>query len=189
MNKKIAIFCGSTLGIDESYKLLSIQAAATLANNNYDLVYGGGYRGLMGQIAETFKNYGCEVIGVLPKLFDVPSVKLKEVHTQLIITEDMHSRKEKMFDLADSFVIFPGGIGTFEEFFEIYTWKQLGLHTKNIVLYNLNSFYNTLIKFLDEATEKGFMSSAIRSSLLVANTPDELLSALKTEEAELPSKI
>jgi TIGR00730 family protein len=189
MNKKVAIFCGSAFGNDPLLPRLSIEAAELLAKNHFDLVYGGGYRGLMGQIAEAFKNNRAAVYGVLPELFNNDKVKLKDVHTKLIVTRDMHERKATMYGLADAFAIFPGGIGTFDEFFEIYTWRQLGLHKKQVVIYNINGFYDTLLSFLDEVTGKGFMSRQIREALLVANTKEELIECLAIPTAEVPSKI
>lgn len=187
--KRVAIFCGSSFGNDEIYLSESIKAASLLAQNGYDLVYGGGYKGLMGKIAETFIDNEARVYGVLPEIFNIPSVLSKNVHTELIITKTMHERKETMYRMADAYLIFPGGIGTFEEFFEIYTWKQLLLHDKNIILYNISSFYDVMLKFLDESTDKGFISEEVRDSLLVASSPDQLLKMISQEKITLSSKV
>ncbi len=188
-NKNIAIFCGSAFGKDPIYRERSIEAAKELAQHGYNLVYGGGYRGLMGQIGETFFEEGREVFAIMPEMFNNPSVHIKNVYTSLKVTKDMHERKAAMYEKADAFLIFPGGVGTFDEFFEIYTWKQLQLHNKNVIIYNINGFFDTLLKFLDEVHEKGFTGDAIYNALLVANTKDELLAAIECEEVDLPNKL
>lgn len=153
------------------------------------LVYGGGNRGLMGLLADTVKSCGGRTVGILPKAMDLPSVRTKDVETELIIAEDMHDRKKKMYDRADAFVALPGGIGTMDEFFEIFTWKQLGYHRKPVCLLNIDGFYDTLIGFLDEATEKGFVSRPMRDALIVLDSTEGLLEALDRDEGDLPSKL
>ena len=160
-----------------------------LAENGIRLVYGGGNRGLMGTLADTVKSSGGNVLGVLPRAMDLPCVRTKDVETELIIADDMHDRKRKMYDAADAFVVLPGGIGTMDEFFEIFTWKQLGYHKKPVALLNISGFYDTLLKFLDEATEKGFVSRPMRDALIVLDSTEGLIDALEKHEGELPSKL
>lgn len=188
-NKNIAIFCGSAFGKDPIYKEKSIKAAKALAQHGYNLVYGGGYLGLMGQIGETFFDEGREVFAIMPEMFNKPTVHVKNVYTSLTVTKDMHERKAAMYEKADAFLIFPGGIGTFDEFFEIYTWKQLRLHNKNVIIYNINGFYDSLLRFLDEVHEEGFTGDAIYHALQVANTEEELLDLIEAEPVALPNKV
>ena len=160
-----------------------------LSENGIRLVYGGGNRGLMGTLADTVKSSGGNVLGVLPKAMDLPSVRTKDVESELIIADDMHDRKRKMYDAADAFVVLPGGIGTMDEFFEIFTWKQLGYHKKPVALLNVNGFYDTQLEFLDEAVEKGFVSKPMRDALIVLSGPEGLIEALEEHEGDLPSKL
>lgn len=188
--KRIAVFCGSSFGHSPLYKTSAYTLSLLLAKNGYDLVYGGGYLGIMGHIAEVMKDNGREVIGVLPEIFNKPKVRGKEVHTSLIITPGMHERKRKIYDLADAFIVFPGGIGTMDEFFESFTWKQIGIHKKPIILLNLAGFYDGIISYLNNAEKEGFISSAVCDSLIVASSVEEAMDKLQSaKELELPQKV
>lgn len=184
-----AVFCASST--PEDGRLLEAASAlgAFLANEGITLVYGGGSLGLMGAAARACRDAGGKVHGVLPEIFNRPDVRKDEVCTELEIVPDMHERKKRMYALAQAYIILPGGIGTLEEFFEIYTWKQIGYHSKNIILYNAGGFYTTLLSFLDEVARAGLMSEAVRRGLLVANTLDEVREALHTPQQALPDKI
>ena len=186
---KVAVFCGSSFGNDDSFKLISHSFGALLAENSLTLVYGGGYRGLMGSVAQGVKDNNGHVIGILPEIFDNDKVKLKSVEDELIIKKDMHERKKQIYDLSDAFIILPGGIGTFDEFFEIFTWKQIGYHNKNIAIYNINGFYDTLLSFLKECCIKGFLREEVLNSLIVKTDPDEIIEEIKTRKTTLPSTI
>ncbi|MGN0905673.1 MAG: TIGR00730 family Rossman fold protein [Bullifex sp.] len=187
--KSAAVFCGSSFGNDCVYTDKAKELGRALAYSGIRLVYGGGYRGLMGTIAESVRNAGGRVTGVLPEFFDDPRVRMKSVEDELIITPGMHERKQAIYDKADAFIIFPGGIGTMDEFFEIFTWKQIGLHQKNIALYNVSGFFDTLLDFLQECTCKGFLKKEVLSSLIIRDDADELIKLLETKETVLPSKI
>ena len=143
----------------------------------------------MGSVAQGVKDNNGHVIGVLPEIFDNDMVKLKSVEDELIIKKDMHERKKQIYDLADAFIILPGGIGTFDEFFEIFTWKQIGYHNKNIAIYNINGFFNTLISFLKECVDKGFLSNKVFDSLIISEDANQIIKDIKEKKVILPSKI
>ena len=185
----VAVFCGSSFGNASLYEKAAREFGSLLADNNLSLVYGGGYRGLMGSVAQGVKDKDGHVIGVLPEVFDNEKVKLKNIEDELIIKKDMHERKKQIYDLSDAFIILPGGVGTFDEFFEIFTWKQIGYHNKNIAIYNINGFYDTLIKFLQECVEKGFLNKVVFDSLIICDNPIQLIKEIKEKRVNLPSKI
>ncbi|MBP9674369.1 MAG: TIGR00730 family Rossman fold protein [Bacteriovoracaceae bacterium] len=158
MNKKIAIFCGARSGRESHYVQMAKDVANILAQNNIDLVFGGGKVGLMGVLADSILSLGGNAYGVIPKLLVDKEVAHTEL-TELFIVPSMHERKKKIYDLADSFLVLPGGLGTLDEMFEILTWAQLGLHQKKCGLYNYNGFYNGLITHLDFFAKEGFDSN------------------------------
>jgi uncharacterized protein (TIGR00730 family) len=148
-----------------------------LALSGRRLVFGGGKVGLMGAIADAALQHGGEVTGVIPRHL----VDLEVAHaglSDLRVVDSMHQRKQLMADLADAFVILPGGLGSLEEFFEVWTWGQLGLHRKPYGLLNAASYFEPLLAFLDHAVEERFVPAAHRELLLVRDDPDALLTAL-----------
>ncbi len=151
----------------------------TLAQRRIGVVYGGGGVGLMGMLADAALVAGGEVIGVIPQAL------LDREHghrglTQMRVVDSMHARKALMAELSDGFVALPGGIGTLEEIFEVWTWAQLGFHRKPCGLINANGFFTPLIGFLDQVVAAGFLSPASRAILAVAASPDELLTRFDT---------
>jgi uncharacterized protein (TIGR00730 family) len=153
--------------------------ARTMVDDNIALVYGGGKVGLMGTIADEVLRLGGEVTGVIPKaLLD------KEVGhaglTRLHIVKDMHERKAMMADLSEGFIAMPGGIGTFEELFEVFTWSRLGLHDKPIGLLNVSGFYDGLIAFLEHTVAQGFLTTEHASLLIHASDAERLVAGLKS---------
>ncbi len=153
--KNVAVFCGARLGVRTKRKTLAEDLMKSFFKESWGLVYGGGKVGLMGVMADEMLMLGGEVIGVIPKRlmdWEVGHTGLKNLH----IVDDMHIRKKMMYDLSDAFVIFPGGIGTLDEFFEILTWKQLGEHSKPIVLLNHDGYYSGLLEWFARAVEDGF---------------------------------
>lgn len=141
------------------------------------LVYGGGRLGLMGMIADEVLELGGEVYGVIPQAL----VDIELAHqgiTELHIVETMHERKAKMTELADGFLVLPGGIGTLDEFFEAWSWNALGYHKKPFCLLNVKGYWDGLIQFIDHATKSGFMSAQRRRQLLVATSPAQALELL-----------
>lgn len=148
-----------------------------MAARGIDLVYGGGRLGLMGIVADTVRSAGGKTYGVIPEALvalEVAHTDLTELHT----VADMHARKAKMTELADAFLVLPGGIGTLDEMFEAWTWNALGYHAKPFCLVNVGGFWDRLTGFLDHVSASGFLSPARRNQLLVAGTPEEAINSL-----------
>ena len=172
--KRICVFCGSSPGARPEYVRAAKQLGYALAGNNIGLVYGGARVGLMGKIAEAVLEKRGEVIGVIPKgLLD------KEVAftglSDLRVVASMHERKALMADLSDGFIALPGGLGTIEEFVEVVTWAQLGLHPKPCGLLNVTQYYDRLLDFLDHTVDEKFVELEHRSMILVDEDPEKLL--------------
>ena len=163
--RSIAVFSGASFGNKPEYKEAAVALGKAIGSKELTLIYGGGYCGLMGAIAETAGKAGSHVIGVLPEAMNTKDVRLKDVETELIIVPDMHERKSRMYGLADAFIAAPGGIGTMEELSEIYTWRQLGYHSKNIALYNPCGYWDPFIRMIDRGTQEGFISEEVRRVL------------------------
>ena len=171
--KTLCVYCGSSIGASPIYADAARSLAKAMVDDNVALVYGGGNVGLMGVIADEVIRLGGEVTGIIPKaLMD------KEVGhgglTRLHIVKDMHERKAMMASLSDGFVAMPGGIGTLEELFEVFTWSQLGLHDKPIGLLNVDGFYDGLIAFLRHVVAERFLK-AEQASLLIHEADARLL--------------
>lgn len=152
---------------------------ALLARRGIGLVYGGGNVGLMGVLADAVLDHGGEVIGVIPQALadrEIAHPRLTELH----VVDSMHTRKAMMADRSDAFVAMPGGVGTFEEFFEAVTWTQLGLHRKPCGLLNVNAFYSPLAAFIDLAVTEGFIKPIHRAAIVVDDDPARLLDTLAT---------
>ena len=179
--RRLCVFCGSSEGNDPAYLQAARALGETLARSGIGLVYGGASVGLMGVLADAALVAGGEVTGVMPRAL----VEKEIAHgglSDLRVVGSMHERKALMAELSDGFVALPGGIGTFEELFEVWTWAQLGHHTKPCALLNVRGFYDGLIAFLDKVVERGFMNDAHRSMLIVAQQPMELIERLETYE-------
>ncbi len=175
----ICVFASAAPAAD-CYRLPAVAFGRKLAEEGHTLVFGGGATGLMGACAQGAFENGGRMIGVAPKFFDVPGV-LYQNCTELVYPETMRERKAYMEQLADCFVAFPGGIGTFEELLEILTLKQLGRHQKPILLYNLCGYYAPLLKLLAHANEQGFFQNDLADLCTVCNTEAQLWSALHGE--------
>lgn len=172
--KRICVYSGSNQGIRPEYKESAIQLGSTLVENNIELVYGGSKVGLMGEIAnQMLKNNGM-VTGVMPKgLF--PTEIVNDKLTNLIEVKDMHERKKTMADLSDGFIALPGGVGTFEELFEVLSWAQLGIHNKPIGVLNIAGFFEPIINLLHNTAKEGFMKESNLKLLLVSSDSAELV--------------
>ena len=186
---RVAVFCGSSYGNNPLYRKEAINMGKEMARRGISLVYGGGNKGLMGVIAHTIFEEGGEVIGVLPEAMNIQSVLNDSVQTKLIIVKDMHERKRTMYNLSDGFIAMPGGIGTFEEILEIFTWKQLKIHNHNIALYNPLGFWDNLILELEHAKKEGFITKEVLDTLIVEKEPSVLLDKLEMKTKDLPSKL
>ncbi|GGB00818.1 TIGR00730 family Rossman fold protein [Macrococcus hajekii] len=171
--KSVAVFCGSRSGSD-IYTSKAQALGRYLADNQIRLVYGGGNIGLMGIIADSVIEHGGEAIGVIPQFLCDKEVAHKGL-TELHIVDSMHERKKIMADLSDGFIMMPGGAGTLEEFFEIFTWAQLDLHTKPIGIYNIEGYYDTLNQLLIEMHDKGFLDQRYLTLALFADDPAHLI--------------
>ncbi len=185
--KRITVFCGSSYGTDEIYKKQAFLLGQSLANYNIGIVYGGANVGLMGAVADGALSVGGKVIGVLPEFLQGKEIAHKNL-SKLIITETMHERKLKMNDLSDGVIALAGGFGTLEEFFEMLTWAQLGLHKKPVAILNVNGFYDELIAFIQTMVEKGFLKKVNQEMVLVSENIDELIDKMKNYKAPAVEK-
>ncbi|MFN3532773.1 MAG: TIGR00730 family Rossman fold protein [Candidatus Brocadia sp.] len=175
--KRICVFCGSKTGARSVYTDVAQQLGKAIASHGMGLVYGGGSIGLMGIIADAVLKEKGEVIGVIPhalasKEFAHPGL------TELRMVASMHERKAMMAELSDAFVAMPGGFGTFDEFFEVLTWAQLGLHTKPIGLLNVKGYFDLLLAFINHVLEERFIQTKHHRLIITSHDPEELLSEL-----------
>ena len=164
----IAIFCGSAPGKDSVFVENARKVGETLAAQGKTLIYGGGRSGLMGVVADSTLAAGGRAIGVMPESLAEYELAHPDL-TELYIVENMHARKIKMSELAEGFIALPGGSGTLEEIFEQWTWAQLGIHSKPCAFLNVAGFYDDLLKFLRQTSEKGFTQPRFCEALIVSN--------------------
>lgn len=183
----MCVFCGSRSGLKSIYKEKAVELGQLIAHEELTLVYGGGDIGLMGSIASSAQENGCNIIGIIPQhLMDkeVGKTNLKE----LKVTDNMHERKNLMYKNSDAFIILPGGVGTLDEFFEILTWAQLGLHKKPIILVNTDKFWDPLINLINHQVTLGFMKQSIKSLFTIIETPKDAIAYLITSKRKLSTK-
>ena len=175
--QSICVFCGASTGANPIYREAAIAMGQALASNGIRLIYGGGAVGLMGVVADAAMAAGGEVIGIIPQ-----SLKDSEIGhtglTRLEVVDGMHARKARMAEFSDAFIALPGGLGTLEELFEVWTWGQLGYHAKPLGLLDINQFYSKLSHFLDHIVEEGFVKSQYRDMLQRSDSPQALLRLL-----------
>jgi uncharacterized protein (TIGR00730 family) len=177
--KSVCVFCGSNLGRDPAYLKAAVSAGEALAREGLIIVYGGGKVGLMGAVADAALAAGGRVVGVMPRaLFEreIAHAGLSELH----VVETMHERKQTMASLADGFLALPGGAGTFEEFFEQWTWAQLGIHAKPVGLLDVNAYFQPLLALIDKIVAEGFMAQTYRDMLVVEPSVAPLLGRFQT---------
>ena len=175
--KSICVYCGSSPGGRPEFAEGARALGRVLVERDLQLVYGGGRVGLMGIVADAMLELGGQVIGVIPKVLATRELAHPGL-SQMHVVGSMHQRKALMAELSDAFVAMPGGIGTFDELFEIWTWGQLGLHRKPCGLLNVHRFYDGLVRFLDHAAAEGFLQPLHRQMLIEAACPAELLDRL-----------
>lgn len=183
----ICVFCGSHIGGSPAYLESARKLGKELAEQKIRLVYGGADVGLMGMVANSCLENGGEVIGVMPKKLvdmEVSHSGLSEMH----IVDTMHERKALMAELSDAFIALPGGIGTLEELFEMFTWVQLGIHAKSLGLLNINHYYDQLIGFLKTVVKEGFMQPQHYEMLMCEIDEKQLVSKLKSGKPEIIDK-
>lgn len=176
--KRITVFCGSNDGTNEIYKSQATLLGQKLAKLNIELVYGGAKVGLMGCVADGSLNHRGKVIGVLPHFLKSKEIAHEHL-TELILVDTMHERKMKMYELSDGIIALPGGFGTLEEFFEMLTWAQLGLHKKPIGILNILGFYDSLNTLIHTMVETGFLKAIHLQMFLVSDDIDKLIEKMK----------
>ncbi|WP_174612875.1 TIGR00730 family Rossman fold protein [Virgibacillus ihumii] len=177
----LAVFCGSSDGVSTAYREGAVQLGQALAKRHITLVYGGSSIGLMGAVADSVLENGGNVIGVIPKMLETKEISHPDI-TELVVVDSMHERKAKMAELADGFMALPGGTGTLEEFIEVFTWAQLGMHQKPCGLLNINHYYDPLISLIHHMADQAFLQEQFREMALVDNRPDALLDKFKSYE-------
>ncbi len=175
---RLCVFCGSSSGARDEYAGAARELAAELAGRDIELVYGGGNVGLMGVLADAALGHGVRVTGIIPRGLADRELAHHGID-DLRVVDSMHTRKALMAELSDGFVAMPGGIGTFEEFFEILTWRQLGLHAKPCGLLDVAGYYSELLALLDRSVTEGFLKPKHRAAVLVATTPAQLLDRMQ----------
>jgi hypothetical protein len=173
---RVCVYCGSSVGDDPKFVATARAFGAALAAAGIGVVYGGGRVGLMGALADAALAAGAEVIGVIPRFLEDREIAHSGV--ELRVVESMHERKQLMAELSDAFVALPGGFGTFEEFFEIVTWVQLGLMRARCILVNLDGYYDPLLALIDGAVAKGFISSTNRAIVESYPTVEDVVARL-----------
>jgi len=180
---RICVYGASSDLIDKSYITAVEELGEKMVERGHGLVFGAGAHGLMGAAARGVTRKGGEMIGVTPTFFDVEGVIYQEC-TQLVFTETMRERKYHLENYSDAFIIVPGGIGTFDEFFEILTLKQLNQHQKAIVVLNINGYYDEMKQLLETTIEKGFLHPECRELLFYADTADEALDYIENYQGK-----
>jgi uncharacterized protein (TIGR00730 family) len=175
--RRICVFCGSSPGARPAYAEATAEVARLLAGQGKGVVYGGGHVGLMGVLADTAMAAGGEVIGVMPQALVDREIGHTEI-SELRVVGSMHERKALMADLSDAFIALPGGAGTLEELFEVYTWAQLGLHDKPCGLLDVEDYFSGLVGFLDHAVDERFLREEHRAMLIVEREPRRLIERL-----------
>lgn len=171
---RLAVFCGAFSGNRPEYLRAAEDLANVLVNANIELVYGGGNAGMMGQLATEMLRLGGKVIGVMPS-FLVEKEVAKTNLTELHVVDSMHERKLKLATMADGFVMLPGGVGTLDEFFEVFTLAKIGQHHKPCGILNIANFYDTLVNFLKKTVTEGFLDTVSHDMIIVENQPNNLL--------------
>ncbi|MGB2248044.1 MAG: TIGR00730 family Rossman fold protein [Alcanivorax sediminis] len=182
--KKICVYCGSSSGKGDAYLVAADKLADALVSRGLELVYGGASIGIMGALASAVMERGGSVIGIMPQALMRREIGNDHL-TELQVVDSMHERKAAMADQSDGFIALPGGMGTFEELFEILTWAQLGFHNKPVGLLNIDGYYDHLIQFLDHAVEQGLLRQQHRDLLRVQQDPGTLLDNFLSEPAPL----
>lgn len=176
--RSLCVYCGSSSRGRESHKVAAMRLGKMMARAGIRLIFGGGQVGLMGITAQAALSEGGQVTGIIPKFLDEIEVGLKGC-TELIITPDMHSRKEKMAEMADGFVVLPGGLGTLDETFEILTWKQLRLHHKPVIIVDIDGYWRPLTELVDNIIAENYARPENRGLFRVVDSVEEVLPSLE----------
>lgn len=185
--KSIAVFCGSSPGLNPAYTEATKVLGEIMAEQGITLVYGAGNVGLMGVVADAALSKNGKVIGTIPQFLVDKEVAHYGI-TELIITETMHERKQKMVDVAEGIIVLPGGIGTLDEFFEMFTWQQLGLHDKPIGILNVNGYYDHILAHIQHMVKEGFLKDFHGDRIIVDASPASLIAKMKGQKIEYVDK-
>lgn len=185
--RSICVFCGASPGVNPLYRETAEALGRHIGERGLRLVYGGGAVGLMGVVADAAMAAGGEVIGIIPHSLERSEIGHRGL-TRLEVVDGMHARKARMAELSDAFIALPGGLGTLEELFEVWTWGQLGYHAKPLGLLDVNSFYDKLSLFLDHLVDEGFVRAPHREMLQRGASPAELLANLENWQPLAPAK-
>jgi len=173
----LCVYCGSRAGDNAAYEAAARAVGTAIGRRGWRLVYGGGRAGLMGRVADAALSAGAPVLGVIPRSLMEREVGHRGL-TELHVVETMHERKLMMAQHSDAFIALPGGIGTFEELFEVWTWRQLGYHDKPVGLLNVDGYYDALLDFMRQTVARGFVSDAQNALLQVHTQADDLLDSI-----------
>lgn len=176
--QSICVYCGSSDKMPDIYLQAAAEMGRVIAGRGLRLIYGAGSTGMMGALADAALQAGGEVLGVIPHYFNTPALAHHNL-THLEIVDTLHQRKARMVELADAFIALPGGYGTLEEFFEVLTWAQIGLHQKPVGLLNINGYYNLLLALIEQAQQQGFIYDEHRALFTVEAQPEKLVDALQ----------
>ncbi len=176
--RSVAVFCGSKNGTNPLFAAHAAELGKLLAEKKIKVIYGGGSAGLMGVVADNTMQHGGEVLGIIPKLLLEWEVQHRGI-TELIICDDMHERKKRIYSVCDAAVILPGGFGTLDELFETVTWNQLTIHDKEIYILNSGGFYNHLMEHIEQMKQEGFLYDDAMKRITVVQTPGELMNIFK----------
>lgn len=178
MMNSVCVFLGSNPGVQPGYADATMNLGVLLASRGITLVYGGAKNGLMGILAKAVVEAGGRAVGVLPGFLKAKELAYDGL-TEFYEVDSMHDRKAKMAELSDGFIAMPGGLGTLEEFFEVATWGQLGLHAKPVGFLNILGYFDKLFEFLDHTVEQGFVKPPHRDNMIRSNDPEELLDLME----------
>jgi uncharacterized protein (TIGR00730 family) len=185
--RSICVFCGASAGTNPAYRQAAIELGRHLGENGIRLIFGGGAVGLMGIVADAALAAGGEVVGIIPQSLQDSEIGHPGL-TRLEVVPGMHARKARMAELSDAFIALPGGLGTLEELFEVWTWGQLGYHAKPLGLLEVEGFYSKLSGFLDHLVAEGFVRAEHRQMLQMGKSPSELLDALRNWQPTVVAK-
>ena len=176
----ICVYCGSQNGNNPKFVAAARQTGLTMAKNNIELVYGGGNLGIMGAVSGSVLENGGKITGIIPEfLLTQEGSHSESERCEVIVTKDMHVRKQAMFDNSDAFLALPGGIGTLEEIVEIMTWAQLGRHNKPIAFLNINRFWEPLLDLIEHMRAAGFIHSSDRLNYIVSDDPEAIVEQIR----------
>ena len=176
--KKICVFCGSSMGFNPIYREKAVELGQAMANSGCELLYGGGSVGLMKIVADVMLERNCKVTGTITQHLMDMEVGYEDID-ELIVVESMAERKKILEDMADGFIVMPGGLGSMDEFFEVFVLSQLRVFDKPVALYNVNGFYDDIIRFIDHATKEGFVRQEHAQGLIVSDDPEYLLKKME----------